>query len=253
MRGLEADPDAPVAKIRGATRDAFRNLVDHALSESVNFVVAAGDLYDGDWQDWRTGRFLIDQVRRLTDAGIPFIAISGNHDAASVITKSLRMPSDIAIMLPHAAPDTYRLADLPVSIHGQSFADRAVTENIARNYPSPDPGRFNIGLLHSAVDDSQHLPYAPCSVDQLCSHGYQYWALGHVHKRRVLHRDPWIIFSGNPQGRDVNESGAKGGTLVTVVDGRVAGEPEAICCDTVRWARMADADCRRPRCAAGRY
>jgi exonuclease SbcD len=239
LRGLESDPDAPAEKIRGATREAFVNLIDYAISQRVDFVVAAGDLYDGDWQDWRTGRFLIAQIKRLTDVGIPFIAIRGNHDAESVITRRLRMPSDIAWLLDHNQPQTVRLANVPVSIHGQSFATKAVTDNLASDYPDPDPDRFNIGLLHSSVDGrEEHEKYAPCSVEQLRAHGYDYWALGHIHQREILHSDPWIVFPGNLQGRKVNEPGSKGATLVTVTDGKVVGSPQHIAFDTVRWARI---------------
>jgi DNA repair exonuclease SbcCD nuclease subunit len=238
LRGLEADPDAPVEKIRGATREALKEMVRFAIAQRVDFVVAAGDLYDGDWQDWRTGRFLIEQIGELTKANIPFIAIRGNHDAESVITRRLRMPSDIARLLDHRRPETYRLPALPVSIHGQSFATKAVTENIALTYPPPDPGRFNIGLLHSSVGDRPgHDTYASCSVEDLRHHGYDYWALGHIHKQEILSRDPWIVFPGNPQGRHINEPGPKGATLVTVSDGKVIDAP-TIPFDTVRWARI---------------
>ena len=108
LRGLEADPDAPVEKIRGATREALKNLVDFAVNERVDFVIAAGDLYDGDWQDWRTGHFLTGQIARLTAAGIPFVAIRGNHDAESVITRRLRIAGDTARLLDHRRPETFR-------------------------------------------------------------------------------------------------------------------------------------------------
>jgi exonuclease SbcD len=64
MRGLEADPDAPAALIRDASRAAFRNLIDLAIEEQVAFMLIAGDLYDGEWQDWRTGLFFIEQADR---------------------------------------------------------------------------------------------------------------------------------------------------------------------------------------------
>nr|WP_294564534.1 DNA repair exonuclease [uncultured Rhodopila sp.] len=243
LRGLEANPDAPADRIRRATRRALENLVDFVLREKLDFVVAAGDLYDGDWQDWRTGQFLIAQIGRLTAAGIPFVAIRGNHDAESVITRRLRMPH----LLDTKRPETIRLPNLPVSVHGQSFATRAVTANLARDYPAADANRFNIGLLHTSVDGREgHDSYAPCSVEQLSGHGYQYWALGHVHQREVLSETPWIVFPGNLQGRHINEAGPKGATLVTVIDDRVA-KAEPIVLDDVRWARIevavpADAD-----------
>ena len=238
LRGLEADPDAPADVIRGATRAAFRNLIDHAISERVDFVVAAGDLYDGDWQDWRTGHFLIGQLALLQKAGIPFIAIRGNHDAESQITRRLRMPGDNTRWLSATRPETFRLTGLPVSIHGQSFANRAIPENLAKSYPPADPGRFNIGLLHSSVTGSTvHATYAPCDVEQLREHGYQYWALGHVHERAELSRDPWIVFPGNLQGRHANETGPKGATLVTV-DGLQVTAVTPLVFDSVRWARV---------------
>jgi exonuclease SbcD len=239
LRGLEADPDAPAEKIRGATREALKNLVDFAIEHRLDFVLAAGDLYDGDWQDWRTGHFLTGEITRLTKAGIPFIAIRGNHDAESVITRRLRMPNESARLLDHKRPETWRLPNLPVSIHGQSFATKAVTENIARAYPPPDPDRFNIGLLHSSVGVREgHDTYASCAVEQLQDHGYDYWALGHVHKREILSRDPWIVFPGNIQGRKITETGSKGATLVTVTDGKIVEEPTHVTLDTVRWARI---------------
>jgi predicted phosphodiesterase len=238
LRGLEANPDAPAERIRSATRRALTNLVDYALREKVDFVVAAGDLYDGDWQDWRTGQFLVAQIARLCAAGIPFIAIRGNHDAESIITRRLRMPHETAHLLSTRRPETIRLKHLPVSIHGQSFAHRAETANMAQEYPVADSDRFNIGLLHTSIDGRVgHDTYAPCSVDQLRGHGYQYWALGHVHRREVLSESPWIVFSGNLQGRHINERGSKGATLVTVVDDRIsAAEPLVL--DDVRWARV---------------
>jgi predicted phosphodiesterase len=238
LRGLEDDPDAPAEAIRGATRRALENLVDFAVKERLDFVVAAGDLYDGDWQDWRTGQFLIGQIARLTREGIPFIAIRGNHDAASVITNNLRMPAANARLLDHKQPETFRLPDLQVAIHGQSFATRAVVDNIARAYPSPVPGWFNIGLLHSSVGERElHDNYAPCSIEQLRAHDYDYWALGHVHEREVMSTDPWIVFPGNLQGRHVNETGPKGATLVTVTDGKIVDVSHQSF-DTIRWARI---------------
>jgi len=212
--------------------------VDYALREKVDFVVAAGDLYDGDWQDWRTGQFLVTQIARLCTAGIPFIAIRGNHDAESIITRRLRMPHETAHLMSTRRPETIRLKHLPVSIHGQSFAHRAETANLAQDYPTGDRDRFNIGLLHTSVDGRvNHDTYAPCSVEQLRGHGYQYWALGHVHRREVLSESPWIVFSGNLQGRHINERGSKGATLITVVDDRIA-VAEPVVLDDVRWDRI---------------
>ena len=87
LRGLEADPTAPAELIRGATRRALGRLVDLAIEENVDFMLIAGDLYDGDWPDFGTGLFFSAQMRRLTQAGIPVFTIRGNHDAANRVTR----------------------------------------------------------------------------------------------------------------------------------------------------------------------
>jgi DNA repair protein SbcD/Mre11 len=240
LRGLEADPDAPAARIRAATRDAFVALIDYAIAQNVAFILAAGDLYDGDWPDWRTGQFLIGQLRKLANATppIPLIAIRGNHDAESIITRRLDFPPPHKL-LNATRPETYPLPDLGVRIHGQSFRAREVTDNLAAAYPAAEPGLLNIGLLHTSVDGREgHASYAPCTVEQLRNHGYDYWALGHVHTREVLSETPWIVFPGNIQGRHARETGAKGATIVTVQDGRIANPPEPVVFDTVRWAQV---------------
>ncbi len=109
----------------------------------------AGDVYDGDWKDFSTGLYLRAQLARLREAGIEVVLIRGNHDAASVITRNLKLPG--IHVLRHDRPESVVLEDLGVAVHGQSFATRAVTENLAAGYPSPLPGLVNIGLLHTCA------------------------------------------------------------------------------------------------------
>jgi DNA repair exonuclease SbcCD nuclease subunit len=235
LRGLSAD--APAARIRQATRDALNNLVDLAIREQVDFVVVAGDLYDGDWPDFRTGQALVAAFAKLTRAGIRIVAIRGNHDAESVLTRSLRLP-DGATLLRANRPETVEWPEFGVVLHGQSFRTRDVQDNLAQDYPAPVANRFNIGVLHTAATGRPgHASYAPCTVEQLAAHGYDYWALGHIHAREEVLRDPWIVFPGNLQGRHINETGAKGASLVTVRYGQVVGV-EHHTLDAVRWARV---------------
>ncbi|HYG62475.1 MAG TPA: DNA repair exonuclease [Thermoanaerobaculia bacterium] len=235
LKGLERYEGAPVEEIRGATRRAFENLVELALAEEVAFLLLAGDLYDGDWKDYNTGLFFASQMRRLEEAGIPVFVIAGNHDAASQITRVLRPPANVRV-LSTKRPETVVLAELEVALHGQGFVSAAVSDDLSAVYPAAEPHLFNVGLLHTSLDGRPgHAAYAPCTVDGLRSRGYQYWALGHVHEREVVCRDPWIVFPGVLQGRHARETGAKGATLVTVQDREVTAV-EAHDLDVVRWA-----------------
>jgi exonuclease SbcD len=234
LHNLDVYEGAPVEDVRRATRRALENLVDLALAENVSFVLLAGDLYDGDWKDYNTGLYFVSQMGRLREAGIPVFMIAGNHDAASRITKTLRLPKG-AEMLPSARPETLRLEQLGVAVHGRSFPSPAVTEDLSADYPPPVPGYFNIGMLHTCATGREgHAPYAPCTLEGLRQKGYDYWALGHVHKREVLLEEPLALFPGNIQGRHIRETGAKGCVLVEVGgDGCPRAEFRAL--DVIRW------------------
>ena len=235
LKGLEAHEDAPVEQIRGATRRAFDNLIDLAIEEEVDFILIAGDLYDGDWKDYNTGLFFADRMGRLSRAGIKVFIVSGNHDAASQITRAMSLPGNVTLFSPRK-PQSVKLDDFGVIIHGQSYSFRSVTENLAIQYPQNDPSYFNIGLLHTSLTGREgHEDYAPCTLDELKSKGYDYWALGHVHNREIVSEDPWIVFPGNIQGRHIKETGVKGATLVTVEDGRIT-EVKAHALEVLRWA-----------------
>jgi len=236
LTGLSSLGAVPEGVTRHCTRRAFANLVDLAIAQDVAFVIIAGDLYDGDWRDYQTGLFFAGEMRRL---GRPCFLIRGNHDARSVITKSLVLPPGVFEFSSRRA-ETQVLDELGVALHGRSFPDRAVPEDLSAGYPEPVRGRLNIGILHtSAEDPGEHETYAPCRVSGLIAKGYDYWALGHIHQRQELHPPghPWIVFPGNIQGRHVRETGAKGCTLVEVRDGAIVGL-EHRDTDVLRWASL---------------
>ncbi|MBU4260348.1 MAG: DNA repair exonuclease [Proteobacteria bacterium] len=234
LKGLESYEDAPVEEIREASRRAFDNLIAFAIDEEVDFILIAGDLYDGPWKDYNTGLFFVNRMGRLKNAGIRVFIVAGNHDAASHTTKALPLPDNVTLFSAKKA-ETKLLDELQVAIQGRSYPASAVSENLASLYPSRHAGYFNIGLLHTALNGREgHEPYAPCSVDDLRATGYDYWALGHVHQQEIVARDPWIIFPGNLQGRHIRETGAKGATLVTVAEGRVTAVEQREF-DVLRW------------------
>ncbi len=238
LTGL-AGRDADLARrLAAAGRGAFEDLVTAAIERKVAFVVVAGDIYDGDWADASIGLFFARQVGRLDRAGIPVVMVRGNHDAESVITRSITLPQSVHVF-PSNRATTHKLDAWKVALHGRSFPNRAVEENIALGYPAAVPGWFNLGVLHtSCAGYAEHATYAPCSVQDLALRGYEYWALGHIHEYQELSQDPWIVFPGNLQGRSVRECGPRGAVLVTVEDGRVR-EVERLVFDRARFERLA--------------
>jgi exonuclease SbcD len=234
LAGLRARDDLPDDVIRHFTRRAFSRMIDLARAEDAAFVVIAGDLYDGDWKDFSTGLFFAEEMRRLNR---PCFLLRGNHDARSVITRGLKLPENVHEFSSRTC-ETFTLPDLGVALHGHSFPNRAVPEDLSQGYAAPLPGMLNIGVLHtSGVSPGEHEVYAPCDPGSLTLKGYDYWALGHIHLRQVLAERPWIVFPGNLQGRHPKETGPKGCTVVTVEDRQiVAVEHRPV--DVLRWASL---------------
>ncbi len=241
LHGLARYEGVPVEEVRGATRAAFDNLIRLAIEERVDFVVIAGDLFDGDWRDMGTGLYFARAMGLLDREGIPAFVLAGNHDAASVITRTVPWPPNVRLF-GSRRPETHVLDELGVAVHGQSFATSAVTDNLVLGYPDPRDGMFNVGVLHTALAGREgHATYAPCDVDDLRGKRYDYWALGHVHGFEIVSTDPYVVFPGNTQGRNVRETGPKGVALVEVADREVVSvKPMEL--DVIRWTRR-EVDC----------
>ncbi len=237
LNGLSSYPDAPAAQLRNATRDAFTALVDRAVEESIDFLVIAGDLYDGTWRDYNTGIFFCKEMGRLKRAGIPVFLLFGNHDAESAMTRKLDLPDNVSCFSANK-PETFLIEKLAVALHGHSFKQKETSANLAAHYPAALSGHFNIGVLHTALQGyAAHANYAPCTVDELHAKGYQYWALGHVHEFDQWAGISTIVFPGNLQGRNVRECGRRGAVMVTV-DEAGAANVVRIFIDVLRWEHL---------------
>ena len=236
LRGLSRYAGAPLERLRGATRRALERLVALAIDEQVDFVLMAGDLYDRDWQDFHTGLFVNAQLVALKNAGIQVFIVQGNHDAQSHMTRQIPWPDNVKVFSSRTA-ETAHLPALGVAIHGHSFPNREVSEDLVPGYPAALPGCFNIGLLHTSLTGSEgHDTYAPTTLVNLKTKNYDYWALGHIHARQVVCEAPRVVFPGNLQGRHARETGPKGCELVTVEGAAVTARFVPL--DVVRWHQV---------------
>lgn len=236
LRGLNRYEGAPVERLRGATRQALARLVDLAIDEQVAFVLIAGDLYDRDWQDFHTGLFVREQMVRLGRQGIKVFIVQGNHDAQGVISRQVPWPDNVKMFSSKKA-ETVKLDEMQVAIHGHSFPDREVPEDLVPGYPDAVPDYFNIGMLHTSLTGAEgHDTYAPTTLANLRAKGYDYWALGHVHARQVVCEQPRVVYPGNLQGRHARETGPKGCELVSVQGGMVDASVMAL--DVVLWHQV---------------
>lgn len=207
-------------RVEAATRGAFLRLVQTALDTPVAALLIAGDLFDGAARSAKTAAFLITELDRLRAAGIAVFYTKGNHDAENPVTGEITLPDNVHVF--DGRGGKVQLDGQDIWIHGVSFAQKHAPDSLLGKFSAPVPGAINIAMLHTSLSGaSGHDPYAPCSIGDLQAMGFDYWALGHVHKRQVHSQDPWVVMPGMPQGRDIGEDGPKSASLIRISDGRI--------------------------------
>lgn len=242
--GLHGYPAEVGEVLRDASLRAFDNLIDEALQRKVAFCVFAGDVYDGAGRGARAELAFRRGLVRLAEAGIRSFVVHGNHDPVDEGWSTISQWPDAATVFGTGTPQTvtFGVDGATVAVHGISYATRHTEDNLAARFVRHPGADVQIGVLHTNVGDVPgHGNYAPCSIGDLASVGLDYWALGHVHDRRVLAGpDPWVVYPGNTQGRHAgaSERGRKGAVVVTVGDDAGVGEPEFVALDVLRFVSL---------------
>jgi DNA repair exonuclease SbcCD nuclease subunit len=226
------------ARLMDATYASFQRVIDICIEKQVDFLLIAGDIYDAKDRSLRAQLQFRKGLERLAAAEIDTYIVHGNHDPDNGLSVGLEYPSNVHIFS-HGKPKTMQVkrdGNLIASICGWSYPKEAVQENTALQFKPDTQAPFNIALLHCNCGSStEYENYAPCTPAELLNSNFDYWALGHIHKRNVLsEKKPWIVYPGNPQGLNPKETGQKGCYLVEVGDDRLA-HLDFIAAESVQW------------------
>ncbi|PKZ23543.1 transposase [Aerococcus sanguinicola] len=206
-------------KLRQATTASFNNIIETAINETVDFVVVSGDIYHNEPASLQAQFTFRQGMERLAEAGIPAIVCHGNHDYVQGDAHRLAMPDNVYIFPDHV--DSYHFqakSSEHVMLAGFSYGQAWIERDMVQDFPKRQAGiDFQIGVIHGENQrhEGKH-HYAPFNVSDLTALGYDYWALGHIHKRQILADHPPVVYPGNIQGSSFKESGPKGVYLVSL-------------------------------------
>ena len=215
--GLKSLPEQILKMIKEAPFLALKKVIDQAISRNVDFVLLAGDLYDGADRNLKTQVMLRKQMERLNEHGIQVYVIHGNHDHLDGNWVSIEQPENVHVFPSYFEMKQFTKKETTVNIYGYSYPSQHVKERIIHSYKKIVGANYHIGMLHGSVEgEKDHSPYAPFHLEELLEKDFDYWALGHIHKRQQLAISPPIIYPGNIQGRNKKEMGVKGCYQVTL-------------------------------------
>lgn len=218
--GLSKSPEKVLKAAQESTFVALDHLVDVAIERAVDFVLLVGDLFDANVQSLKPYIKLRQACEKLKAHQI-FVYLSyGNHDYIKGHVHTVSFPSNVYVFDQEEITsfDFIKKNKLKAKIYGFSYENQAISTNKAKEFKKGNDNiPFHIGLLHGSLhEDPNHPTYAPFTMEDLLKIPFDYWALGHIHKRQVLQKNPPVIYPGNTQGRHSLEVGPKGCYHVTL-------------------------------------
>jgi exonuclease SbcD len=218
--GLKHLPELLFKRVQESTFISLQRIIDVAIKKQVDFIIVAGDLYDAEQRSLKAQVRFRNEMLRLEREGIQAYIIHGNHDPLNGDWVDLDWPENVHIFKEEVEVKPFvKQGKHLANLYGFSYLHKAVTENMAVQYEKRSEECYHIGILHGTISNNKdHTPYAPFQLSDLKSKDFDYWALGHIHQKQILHDAPPIVYSGNIQGRNKKETGEKGCYYVSIGD-----------------------------------
>jgi DNA repair protein SbcD/Mre11 len=238
MVGLKHLPANILSRVRESTFTALGKLTSAAIDNNVDFVILAGDLYDGEDRSLRAQSRFRNEMRKLSQKGIPVYVIHGNHDHLNGSWVHLDMPSNVHFFSSDVEMKIFHTKrGEKVHLYGFSYLQRHILDKRIDDYQKQERADFHIGILHgNEGGGTDHDNYAPFTIKDLHEKEFDYWALGHIHKRTILSETPPIIYPGNLQGRNKKEVGVKGCYCITLNE--LEAKKEFVATSDVVWEEV---------------
>ncbi|HYK89880.1 MAG TPA: DNA repair exonuclease [Acidobacteriota bacterium] len=217
---------------REAIRGTFRRIVEDVLSQDVQLMLIAGDLFEHDRITPDTVEFLKRQFERL--GSIPVFISPGNHDP--FIQGSPYRDEDWSANVSIFREESFQTIELPeigIRVAGFGYTHNQLEEHPFSKLPTMPGDLTNIVLAHASDISrvpSGKLRHGPFAVEEIAGKNIGYVALGHYHQQRAVTNEldeAQVWYSGIPEGRGWEEEGRCGYLLGEIVDGkiRVEGRP----------------------------
>ncbi|MFC4559141.1 exonuclease SbcCD subunit D [Virgibacillus kekensis] len=214
FKGLADLPEDIFRQVTESTFSALDQLVSKAIEKQVDFILIVGDLFDNERQSLKAQVRLRRAFEKLQEYGINVYLSYGNHDFIKGNIHAVTYPDNVFIFPDESVTHFIyeKNENTKAAIYGFSYENRSVTAVKAQEYIRADGEiPYHIASLHGSLhSNTDHDVYAPFHLSDLIGNNFDYWALGHIHQRQILHHNPPVVYPGNTQGRNRKETGEKG-------------------------------------------
>lgn len=189
--------------------NTFYKIINLCKTESVDFLLIAGDLFDSPYQE--NAENIIAAMAQIPETTIAIAP--GNHDPACPGSVYLRYKFPDNVVIFQGFGEHIDFPEKNVRLYGGGFTDRFEKLSLMRSFDSTSPDFINICVLHAdLVPESSASDYNPITAAQIEVCGFDYLALGHIHKRSEMQKlgKTHFAYPGCPDGMGFDELGSHG-------------------------------------------
>lgn len=172
-------------KRRLEQRNVFKKMINYIKENNIEYFFIAGDFYEHEYVKKSTIDFIINCFHEIPNTKI-FIA-PGNHDP--YIKNSYYETCDFGEnVYIFKKPEIEIYEDENVNIYGMAFTEFYMEDSPLKDIKIKDKNKLNILLAHcdlNGVKDKEGFSYNPILESKINSLGFDYLAIGHIHKNNV--------------------------------------------------------------------
>ena len=196
---------------RREIKETFFRIIDRVKEKKVDFLFVTGDLFENEY-------ITAGELKEInsTFGEIPktkVIIITGNHDPLIGRSKYDIIKFCDNVHIVREMFEKIYFDDLNVVIYASSWKKSVIEENMLQGISIEDKTKINILLAHGDAYN-KNSQYLPINKDELIKKGFDYAALGHIHKHDMLTNS--IIYPGSPEPFDFGETGIHG-----IIEGKI--------------------------------
>ncbi len=192
--------------------NSFKQVVDYAIENNIDFVLHTGDLFDKARPSVKTLIFAVKQLERLKEKNIPVFLVPGSHDVG-VGETIISLFDELNLIKDLSDKRYFKEENGDIILDGELYKNvficgvvgkRSHIEDIYRKLKPAEKGEYRIFALHHIVSDViENFADIPTS---LLPKNFDYYAGGHWHGFfEMKYNDGIIVYPGSTEYNDLKE------------------------------------------------
>lgn len=207
------------AERRREIKETLMRVVDQCEQAQIDLLMIAGDMFEDEYVTLSELKDINHSFSKLNHTKV--LISSGNHDPLVDERSPLNLIQWCpAVYIFDTSMSSYHIEELNTEVYSFSWRQKHMSKFSGEGIASLDSTRNNMLMLHGDVYTDNDYHYIDKKL--LPKYGFDYVALGHIHKPDFI--EPWLAYPGSLEPLDFSETGEHGYILGEIEDGKLSAE-----------------------------